>query len=183
MFLGCARNSDGSIKFGERSLSVQAGSAAAWKLMLDNQAELLAMQCQYPVSIPEWWPQKAGAHIPQLAVIFRPEGEKSSYTMHIPHYRSENRKPKIPSYKKGNWRGEWVLSDGTKFVINAFDEREANRVWKEVKKLIQSQFLTDVQDNSKPSNGNFKQIVVKPLYADFYAHGYKKLEPEWRAYL
>lgn len=139
---------------------------------------------QIPVaSVPEWWSQRAGANIPQLAVIFRPPGGTSSYTMHIPHYRKSVRSPKIPAYNKGNWRGEWILTDGTKFVVNAASESEANRMWRSVRQYIDPSYLKNVQDLSKPTNAKFKKIKVEPLYADFYSLGLKGGGADWRAYL
>lgn len=139
---------------------------------------------QIPVaSVPEWWSQRAGANIPQLAVIFRPPGKTSSYTMHIPHYRKSVRNPKIPSYNKGNWRGEWILADGTKFVVNAISESEANKMWRAVKGYIEPAYLKNVQDLSKPTNAKFNKIRVEPLYADFYGLGLKGKGADWRAYL
>jgi hypothetical protein len=139
---------------------------------------------QIPVaSVPEWWSQRAGANIPQLAVIFRPPGKTSTYTMHIPHYRKSQRSPKIPSYTKGDWRGEWVLSDGSKFVCNAISESEANRMWRSVKQYIEPSFLKNVQDMSKPCNAKFNKVKVEPLYADFYGLGLKGMGADWRAYL
>jgi hypothetical protein len=118
-----------------------------------------------------------------LAVIFRPPGGKSTYTMHIPHYRKSVRNPKIPSYNKGNWRGEWILTDGTKFVVNAISESEANKMWRAVKGYIEPAYLKNIQDMSKPTNAKFNKIRVEPLYADFYGLGLKGAGADWRAYL
>ncbi|MGL5064034.1 MAG: hypothetical protein ACRC62_28945 [Microcoleus sp.] len=144
----------------------------------------IAAQSDVPVaSVPEWYAKRPGSSIPQLAVIFRPVNGTSSYTMHIPHYKGVIKNPKIPAYKKGNWRGEWILFDGTKFVVNALNQSEAKKVWAAVKLLIQPEYLKDVQEMSKPSNTQFNEVLVKPVYADFYSDGFKNSEPAWRAYL
>ena len=135
-------------------------------------------------SIPESWNLKAEGCRKQLAIIFRAVDQKNrsgNYTLHIPHYTG-NRNPKITNYTKGNYWAQLTLSDNSHIQVNARTEAEALRVIRELQKYVQKKYLTDCLRTGQYKNDPFKEIVVKPMRADYYPTGNKNLQPEWKYY-
>lgn len=134
-------------------------------------------------TMPERWEGRVGANIPQLAIVWRPSGKKTSYQICIPHYNGD-RNPKIPSYHKGSYRGTLTLTDNSKLVVNAKSEREAFRVIQVLHRYIQPKFLVGREPEIiKVKGPGFKEARVVPIVADFYPHGQiKEGNPLWRKY-
>lgn len=124
-------------------------------------------------TVPESWDRRAGADIPQLIVVFRPPGKKSSYQLSIPHYDG-SKQPQIPDYRKGSWRGELILKDNSRLVVNAFSEQEAFRVIRALQKYINKKMIGDRKPTARPIRGEgFKEDKVVPVFADYYPEGEK----------
>lgn len=132
-------------------------------------------------TMPEWWPRRVGADIPQLAIVFRPRGKKTSYQLVIPHYNGD-RNPKIPAFKKGSYRGELTCTDNSKLVVNAGSEAEAERVIRVLRRYIVPKFVSGKTPIVQRVKGtNFKEARVIPVLADFHPHGQKEGIPaKWR---
>jgi hypothetical protein len=82
---------------------------------------------------PMWWPQKKEAFRPQLAIQYRPTGDRKRFAyadyagnpeLHIPHYNGEPT-PSLPPYTIGKYSAKYILKDGSFIVINAATEEEA----------------------------------------------------------
>jgi hypothetical protein len=131
---------------------------------------------------PEWWAVRVGSDRPQLIVVFRPPGGKSSYQLSIPHYEG-GKQPTIPAYRKGGIRGEITLTDNSKLVVNAASEAEAERVLKVLMRYVSSRYLKNREIKITKLRRAFKEIRVVPLFADFYSKGQESIRPDWRTYL
>lgn len=134
-------------------------------------------------TMPEWWPKRVGSDIPQLTVVWRPPGKKTSYQICIPHYNGD-RNPKIPSYRKGSYRGTLTLSDNSKLVVNAASENEADRVIRVLRRYINPKFASGRNPHiGKVKGSGFKEARVVPIVADFYPYGQAEdNRPSWRKY-
>jgi hypothetical protein len=84
-------------------------------------------------STPMWWALKKETFKPQLAVQYRPVGDRQRFSfanyagnpeLHIPHYNGESN-PHLPSYTIGKHSAKYILNDGTYILINAKTEEEA----------------------------------------------------------
>lgn len=150
--------------------------------VLNKQVYFNRLAGEIPLAtIPEWWPKRVGADIPQLVVVFRPPGKKSSYQISIPHYNGD-RNPKIPSYKKGSYRGELVLSDNSKLVVNAHNAAEAERVIRVLRRYIVPKYASGkIPIIQKVKGVSFKEDRVAPVLADYHPYGQKENIPGlWR---
>lgn len=132
------------------------------------------------VTIPDHWVRRPGADVPQLVVVYRAEGRKASgYSTCIPHYEG-SKTVNPPAYTKGNFRGEWVLDDGAKFVVNTRTEAEAKKLWRYWETKIDAKFKKNVKYLGKMQSTDYKQIKVEWQYADYYPTGQANTEPKWR---
>lgn len=131
-------------------------------------------------TMPEWWPQRVGAARPQLVIVFRPPGQKSSYQVTIPHYTGV-KNPKIPSFRKGSHRGTLDLPDGSKLIINAASESEADRVIRALRRYIDPKYGRNVEPVFGRINNRFKEVTVQPIAADYFPVG-QTGDRQWRIY-
>lgn len=132
-------------------------------------------------TVPEWWPLRVGAERPQLVVAFRAPGQKTTYTLTIPHYTG-NRNPAIPAYHKGSWRGELTLGDNSKLVVNARTDAEAARVLGMLQRYVKPSLLKDHTPKFTRVKKGFNEVRVAPIFADFYSRGQTNTQPDWRSY-
>ena len=135
-------------------------------------------------SVPESWNLKAESQRKQLAIIFRAtekNNRSGNYTLHIPHYTG-NRITKISNYTKGNYWAQLTLTDNSHIQVNARTEAEAVRMIKQLEKYVQRKYLTNCLRTGRYKNNPFKEILVKPVRADYYPTGNKNIQPQWRYY-
>lgn len=173
---------------------------AAIKVALLIRDEDSAIECQVKmlyfsnyleddkiVSYPEGWEMRKGKNIPQLAIIFRDTNKNSisgNYTVHIPHYNGD-KKPKLPTYNKGDYWARWILKDNSQMLVNGKTEAEALRVVNILEKQVDTKFRTDKVPWLKVGHyttGTIKQIKVAPIRADYYPTGKENNYPKWRHY-
>ena len=156
-------------------------------MMLDNQADILAMQCNSPLpiaTVPEWWAVRVGADRPQLVIMFRStDANASRYTLTIPHYMDDGKKPKIPKYQKGSIKCEIELKDNSKIRIYAVNEVEGKRVLSLILKYVDPSMIESRTPSFKKESRAYKQCEVIPERADYYSTGSRNMEPDTRYYL
>lgn len=178
----------------EISISVEAESAAAWKMSLDNQARIQKMMCEISAStlaIPESWAVRIGTDRPQLVIVYAEifnSGKlgDSRWSLTIPHYRgSEKARLSLPKYTRGNWHGTLRLNDGSQVVVNASSSQECKRVLNKMKILIPVAYRLDSNGKAyqprviDDPNLDLKKCDVIPTIAKYYATGQKHLTPTW----
>ncbi|NER26445.1 MAG: hypothetical protein F6J89_02160 [Symploca sp. SIO1C4] len=136
-------------------------------------------------TIPDYWVERVGADRPQLVVIYRPKFKQTrrtgNYELTIPHYLGDKH-PKLPEYKKGNWRGSLILKDNSRLVVNGASITETERVIKALKRYIKPEYLPGTFKIGQVKNSPFLELEVRPLRADYYSKGQKQAEPDWRCY-
>jgi hypothetical protein len=197
-FKGCLLNSKGNKDYFETvRISVPIAAAAAWKMSLDNQADLLALQCMTStggsgVAIPEAWAVRVGTDRPQLVIVYAEvfaSGKlgDSRWSLTVPHYNRGEKAPiSAPSYRRGSWVGRLALNDGSSLNINAASSADCKRAINKLKILVPNNFRINAQGRaSKPRISEnpdlgFKSINVVPVMAKFFATGQKTLTPTWQ---
>lgn len=146
------------------------------------------LERDFIATTPDGWQVKKGQNIPQLAIVFRNADKDSisgDYPMHIPHYNG-NKKPKIPSYYKGDHWARWILKDNSQIVVNAKTEAEALRVIRRLEKYVDRKFQTPETPwlvTGKTATGTYKKFKAVPIRADYYPQGKENSFPQWREYL
>jgi hypothetical protein len=84
-------------------------------------------------STPMWWSLKKATFKPQLAIQYRPVGDRPRFSygkyadnaeLHIPHYNGDPN-PLLPRYTIGRHSAKYMLNDGTYILINAKTDEEA----------------------------------------------------------
>lgn len=194
-FKGCSLKSNGEKDYFENvGISVPVAAAAAWKMMLDNQADLLALQCTASsgggFAIPEAWAVRRGTERPQLVIVYAEifgsgKLSDSRWSVTVPHYRgTRNSKISAPRYKRGNWNGQLTLNDGSTIVVNADSSQECKRAINKLKILVPFTYRSKNGKAIKPRvvdnpNIDFKRCNVVPVTAHYYATGQKNLAPTW----
>ncbi|NEP01253.1 MAG: hypothetical protein F6K58_21860 [Symploca sp. SIO2E9] len=136
-------------------------------------------------TIPEDWAVRVGANRPQLVIIYRANTTKKqrtgNYTLTLPHYNGDKR-PQLPTFKKGNWCGILRLKDNSQLKVNALSEAEAERVIKLLQRYLNRNFLPGHLKIAKIRNSPYSEVEVKPLRADYYSKGRENAQPDWRYY-
>ena len=155
-------------------------------MTLNNQADILAMQCKLkdPIAtVPEWWAVRVGADRPQLVIMYRSTDTNGSrYTLSLPHYVDDGRKPRIPKYEKGSIKCEVELKDNSKIRIYAVNEVEGKRVLSLLLKYVNPAMIESRTPSFKKESRPFKQCEVIPERADYYSTGSRDMEPDTRYY-
>lgn len=196
-FTGCSVDSKGVPNYFEDiGLSVPVGSGQAWKMCLDNQADLLALQCRSSESaggfaMPEAWAVRSGIGRPQLVIVYAEQYSsgklgRNRWSISIPHYsRGLKSAISVPSYRRGTWSGRLALSDGSSITVNAASSAECKRAINKLKLLVPVNYrLNGVGVAYKPRIAEnpdlgFKSVSVVPVFAKFYATGQRSLTPTW----
>lgn len=136
---------------------------------------------------PDGWQIKRGQNISQLAIIFRNADRNSTsgdYPLHIPHYDG-TRRPRIPSYEKGDHWARWTLTDNSQIIVNAKTEAEALRVIRRLEEYVERKFRTKENPGlvtGRVSRGTYRQFRATPIRADYFPNGKEELIPKWREY-
>ena len=146
--------------------------------------EVCEIETSSVVASPDWWQVRIQGDRPQIALIFRLMGTRAYHRITIPHPLNTNKptNPPIPTYKKGNWQGEIVCVDNSKFLVNCESKAEAERVVNIALSLIDPVWVGSTprlyfaeRKGVTVSQGNMKATSV--LY---FPNGQKDLMPEWR---
>ena len=143
---------------------------------LRKSADLAMLGCvtQGRLTIPESWASRIGKERPVLSILYREKGSTwgDYYTViNIPHYdKPKGHKPNFPKFQKGSYFSVAHLEDGSKIVINANSEAEANRV---LNALVQytGQYKSTAKITSGKRKTSARQVSLVPIRADFYPNG------------
>ena len=190
-FVGCRSLLGVPNYFVNSQVTVSQPDAAAITLALNNQADLLALQCNVSdaiAAVPDWWQVRLGADRPQLLIQYAQQftdgtWDKPKYIVSIPYWNKSKDATVItdfPSYQKGQYQGCLILSDNSKLIINAKNATIASSVIGAISlgidplKLIGSEYTT-----SERRGNRLAEIVVFPRIAKFFATGQKDLNPTW----
>ena len=138
------------------------------------------------LAVPDKWEFEREKFRTQLIVVFRPSDPKNksgNYSLSIPHYNG-NKKPNIPSYKKGNHQAKVILKDNSKIVVNAATKAIAESVLKKLLKYVKSEYRTDRISTGEIKSKIYKEVAVKPYRADYYQQGKENAigGADWRIY-
>jgi hypothetical protein len=180
---------DGKVKSQIISVAVLKGTQAAEIEAYRARAEMLKAQCLLePIAaIPEWWQLRPESHRPQLIIQFgevRADGSigKAMYPLTIPHFIGTKEDAKKINFKwrKGSIEGILTLKDNSKLIVNAVSKEEANRIIALTTAYIKDTQLTGSFSKIGERKGQpFKQIIVAPKVARFFAEGAKSTSPTW----
>jgi hypothetical protein len=147
--------------------------------------EICNVEKESIVAIPEWWQVRLRPDVPQIALIFRVGKSRTYHKLTIPHplNTSQLRLPPIPTYKKGNWQGELVCIDNSKFICNCESKEEAERVLSIAASLINPVFLGNpyrayLAERKGVAVGPGDMFATSALY---FPLGQQQTRPEWRA--
>lgn len=190
-FVGCNKVLGVPVYFINQSVLVSAPYAAASKILLDNQADLLALQCEQNdcvAAIPDWWQVRLGADRPQLIVLYARKfsdgtWDKPKYAVSIPRWSKSEAQTvyeDFPIYQKGQYQGTTIFSDNSKLIVNCINAIEAERV---TNKLLLSILDTDKQDSVYSTTFRrgraLSEITVYPRMVKYFATGQRNLQPTW----
>lgn len=177
--------------FINQSVLVSAPSAASTKILLDNQADLLSLQCEKDdctAVVPDWWQVRLGADRPQLIVLYARKfsdgtWDKPKYAVSIPRWSKSEAQTvyeDFPIYQKGQFQGTTIFSDNSKLIVNCFNAIEAERV---TNKLLLSILDIDKQDSVYSTTFRrgrpLSEITVYPRMVKYFATGQRNLQPTW----
>ena len=134
---------------------------------------------------PMWWAQKKEAFIPQLAIQYRPSGERKKFAyasyagnpeLHIPHYNGENN-PSLPAYTVGKFSAKYILKDQTYILIHAqtFDEAIAVVVkhasYTKENKRPPGEILENITTTTRKKKPRMDGIKIQPYKAEYFTGG------------
>ncbi|KAM3099559.1 hypothetical protein ACKFKG_03210 [Phormidesmis sp. 146-35] len=193
IFKECSQET-GEAVYTTGSLSVPKIASAILKAALDriaeSQGEQCSNNCECYAAIPDWWQIRLGADIPQAVVQYaevKADGKFGSpkYAVSIPHYaksREATVASDFPTYIKGQRMGILTLRDNSKLIVNA-DGNDADRVIKELEKLIEPLWLTGaIYSDGKRKGTALKTIRVAPRIVKFFPTGQTDTKPKWIKY-
>lgn len=157
--------------------------AGGIKIIIENPVEPIA-------SIPLSWPIRNEGNRPQMVLHCgerytnkngKIDYKSAMYPITVPHWRgTPNDKPKLPTYRKGNWEGIYVLTDNSKVTINAANEAECLKILNAIKPWIKKEMQEGAYFKGGKINVEIKSTIVKPIYGRFFGSGQKKSKPDWR---
>jgi hypothetical protein len=146
--------------------------------------EVCEVEKESVVASPDWWQVRLRGDVPQIALVFRAMGTKTYYKLTLPHPLNLNKltAPPIPTYKKGNWQGEIVCVDNSKFVVNCESKIEAERVVNLALLFIDPVFagLTPrlyFAERKGIAVSTGSMLATSALY---FSKGQKNTMPDWR---
>lgn len=172
-------------------MAVPAPDATAIKAMLENQAEILALQCKEPdcvAAVPDWWQVRLGADRPQLIVQYARKfsdgtWDKPKYLISIPRWsKSESLTvaDDFPTYQKGQYQGTTIFSDNSKLIVNCITAAESERVTaKLLLSISEINKLNSVYTTSFRRGRSLSEITVYPRIVKYFATGQRDLNPTW----
>ena len=139
---------------------------------------------QASVSLPESWTAVRNTTIPQLVITYKKLQKSKNRAfpqLTIPHYKG-TKKPQGITYTKGNKTATLRLKDGSRLVVNAISETEAEKVINHYKKYIDPKFLTNIIHVTERKGKRIDVVKHEPIRADYYPKGQDVPYPEWRHY-
>lgn len=147
--------------------------------------EICEVEKESVLASPDWWQVRLKGDTPQLALIFRVGKTRTYHKLTVPHPFNTNKLlvPPIPSYAKGNWQGEIVCIDNSKFLCNCATKEEAERLIQIAITLIDPVFLGNpvrayFAERKGVAVGPGDMIATSALYFPF---GQQQTKPAWRA--
>ena len=146
--------------------------------------EVCEVEKESIIASPESWGLRLRVDVPQIALVFRVLGTRTYHKITLPHPLSTEKisAPIIASYKKGNWQGELVCVDNSKFIINCESRIEAERVLNLAILFMDPLFVGQTprlyfaeRRGVTVSTGNM--LATSALY---FSEGQQHLKPDWR---
>jgi hypothetical protein len=155
-------------------------------------ADLQGQKCKASdlalAAVPEWWQLRPEAKRPQLILMC---GEKltggkigpAKYVITIPHWKAGKlTAPPFAEFRKGSIEGILTLADNSKLIINGINSREVERIISILKTSINTDMLKGASQKIGERKGlPFKEIIVIPKEARFFAEGITDTKPTWRS--
>ncbi len=136
-------------------------------------------------STPMWWALKKAVFKPQLAIQYRPVGNRKRFSferyagnpeLHIPHYNGDPN-PALPSYTVGKYSAKYMLNDGTYISINAHTLDEAISVvvkhanLTKPSKRPEGQISDNITTTSRKRKPRMDGIKIEPFKAEYFTGG------------
>jgi hypothetical protein len=134
---------------------------------------------------PMWWAQKGQSFKPQLAIQYRPMGDRKKFShgvyagnpeLHIPHYNGEF-SPHLPPYTIGKYSAKYTLIDQTYLMINAATQEEAIAVimkmasYTKEDKRPNGTIAENITTNTRRKNPRMDGIKIEPFKAEYFEGG------------
>ena len=147
--------------------------------------EVCSIETTSVVASPDWWQVRLRGDVPQIALVFRALGTKSYHRLTIPHPANISKLliAPIPTYKKGNWQGEIVCLDNSKFLVNCESKIEAERVVNIALSLIDVSWAGEIPRLyfAERKGHAVTQGGMAATSAMYFSKGQKDMMPDWRA--
>ena len=190
-FVGCFVVQGVPKYFIPTTLMVPAPQAAAITLSLNNQADILALQCRDNdaiAAVPDWWQVRLGADRPQLIVQYARKNsdgtfDKAKYIVSIPHWwksKDQTVESDFPTISKGQYQGTLIFLDNSKIIVNCLNEVEAQRVVTKLSSNIKPIDLEgSIYTRSFRRGRELNEVIIFPRIAKFFATGQRNMIPTW----
>ncbi len=183
---------DGKPVYEKKPMNIIDGLDENEILKFKELAELKgAAQCSSDCAcIPESQRLRREAHCPQAVYQFAEVDDDGKivgapkYPITIPHHVAEKPETGLPNFKRGNWELIYVLSDGSRVTLHAFDEENANLILDAIKQRIIPTYLEGAylsKNSEVNTNVEIQEIDVKNRLAKYWSQGTKKEKPDWIA--
>lgn len=136
-------------------------------------------------STPMWWALKKETFKPQLAIQYRPVGDRQKFgfnryannpELHIPHYNGDP-SPSLMSYTIGKYSAKYMLNDGTYILINADTLENAIAVvarhasYTKTSKRPEGEILDNLTTTSRKRKPRLDGIKIEPFKAEYFTGG------------
>lgn len=159
-----------------------------WLETFTKSAELGIRGCECNgesvASIPDWWQVRLGADRPQVIMIYRVMGTPNYYQLAIPHPKTmdEPAVPPLPNYRKGSYQGQMILTDNSKFTVNAATEAEAQRMIDAAASYITPSMLGNPRRIyiAQRKGVAVKEESMTVIRAEGFPNGQRNTVPAWR---
>lgn len=169
-----------------------ASMALIYRKIAEIQIDLIKLRNQEPpiAAVPEWWQIRIGNDRPQSVILYAEKlangkiSPKSRWPLTIPHYNEAFKKPRLPSYEKGQWEGILTLKDNSKLIVNAKTQKEAERMLRQLGKFIKGDMMLGATSKVGLRKGKkLKECKVIPVSISFFSQGQENTNPDWYAKL
>jgi len=190
-FIGCNKVLGVPVYFINKTVLVSAPAAAATKILLDNQADILALQCEVTdcvAAVPDWWQVRLGADRSQLIILYARKfsdntWDKPKYSISVPWWKKSQADTvydDFPIYQKGQFQGTTIFTDNSKIIVNCFSAAESERVSaKLLESVLAIKKLNSIYSTTSRQGRALSQIVVYPRIAKYFATGQLNMTPTW----
>jgi hypothetical protein len=181
-------------EFKEVKIQVIKGTGEKEIIFAKALADIQGQKCKAKddnlalAAVPEWWQLRPEAKRPQLILMC---GEKlpnkkigpAKYVITIPHWKTGKlTAPPFVEFRKGSIEGILTLADNSKLIINGINSREVERIISILKISINTDMLKGSSQKIGERKGlPFKEIIVIPKEARFFAEGLADTKPTWRS--